>query len=102
MGSGRKSSDNGALIAMQQQMRQQQESFNKQLSEQKQQTERMTAQTLQATNASQKANAISTNHEDLGIRSQGQLAQQGSANETIKGKLGGSAIHDNEKKEAWY
>lgn len=90
-------------MLMQQQMQKQQDEFNRQMAEQKQQTERATTQSAQATNASQKANAMSTNHENLGIRTQGQLARQGSANETIKDKLGGGVTDDeNKKKEAWY
>lgn len=109
MGSGKGSARHATDMMLvqnmlaQQQMQRQQENFNRQMAEQKKQTERATTQSEQATNASQKANAMSTNNENLGIRTQGQLAQQGSANETIKDKLGGGVTADeNKKKEAWY
>lgn len=105
MGSG-KSASTGNMVAMmvmnQLQQQRQQEEFNRQMEAQKAETERATNVSAQATNANQKATALSTTRQDNAVRSQGMISKGGSANSTIKNKLGGALGSEEEKKEAWY
>lgn len=100
MGSGKKSSNNDALMAAR--LQQQQAAFDKQMAEQKRETERLRVSTEQNTNASQKANAISTERQDNAVRSQGMISKGGSANATVKNKLGGAVDLMEKKNEGWY
>ena len=100
MGSGK--SNNGALMAMMIQQQQQQAAFDRQMAEQKRETERLKTSTEQNANASQKANAISTERQDNAVRSQGMISKGGSANATVKNKLGGAIDLEEKNKEAWY
>lgn len=100
MGSGK--SNNGALMAMMIQQQQQKEAFDRQLAEQQRETDRLKTSTEQNTNASQKANAISTERQDNAVRSQGMISKGGSANATVKNKLGGALGSEEKNKEAWY
>lgn len=100
MGSGK--SNNGALMAMMIQQQQQKKAFDRQLAEQQRETDRLKTSTEQNTNASQKANAISTERQDNVVRSQGMISKGGSANATVKNKLGGAVDLMEKKNEGWY